>query len=118
MATRPADIVRDKTGQVLIQWTNITENDTGGVVDISDFTDVIMDFEASGSFGGGSVTLLGGLVAANQNILTTSAGDNATLSAGGLFSIVQSPRFISIPSPTGTGASIDVNVLVRYGRQH
>jgi len=100
-------------GRVLVTWTPLLVNDTGGPVDIADFPD--RTFQLVGTFGvGGSVTLEGSNAGVTYAALTDPQGNAITKTAASIETVTEAPRYIRPNATAGDGTtSLTVTIFAR-----
>lgn len=101
-------------GVVIVQWLNVTENDTcesyedGGGSDKS--------IHIVGSFGGGSVSLLGSNDGTNFPILKDLEGNAITASSEIITTVRDNVLYFKPGQPGGTSVSVNIHLLSKAVR--
>lgn len=103
------------SGGVLYKWETITENDTcKPVFPGTSYND--KTFQATGTFGAGTIALRGTLNSAETTVtnfgaLNDHAGDAIAPSAAGVFTVAENCLQYAPGTPTGTSVSINAWLL-------
>ena len=90
-------------------WSSMLKDDDGGPVRLAVYSD--RSIQLTGTFGGASVTIGGSNDGITYHALSTPAGDALTLSAAGLYQILELPVFIK-PRVFGGDGTTNINVIL------
>ncbi len=111
MATIPGVYQEAGKGSVKVTWTAITENDTGGVQQVHRYPDKTI--QATGTFGGATVTLQGSNDGTNFTDMVDPQGNTIAFASAGIEQVLENPEYVRIAVSGGAATSINVSMLCR-----
>ena len=110
MAVKAVTYVLNNKGVVEAFWDNLTNNDTGTPIDVSDRPDRTVSVQ--GTFGGATMTLQGSMDGGTTYFtLSDNLGAPIALTVAGTVLVAQNTKTIR-PNVTGGGGTTDLDVYV------
>jgi len=92
---------------VMASWDNLDESDTGpAAMEVTEYDSAVV--QVIGTFNGGTVVLQGSNDGVNWATVQDIAGDAISLTAAGISSLRDLPRYLRPLVSAGTGLDIDV----------
>lgn len=100
-------------GVLRIFWETLTEGDSGRSTEAPYISDKTVHFV--GSFGGSTFTLQGSNDNATWHTLNDPTGTAISLTANGMFAVLENPRYIRPLSTGGAATDVDCILIGRAG---
>ncbi len=100
-------------GVLRVLWETITEGDSGKSIEAPYISDKTVHF--FGTFGSTTMTLQGSNDNAIWHTLLDPLGTAISLTADGMFAVLENPRYIRPLSTAGTSTDVDCILIGRAG---
>lgn len=111
--TNPNVHLHDDAGWLLAAWSGLLLNDDGAPVELAAYAD--RSAQVTGVFGvGGTIVLEGSIDGVNYHTLRDPLGNNLSITAAGIKSVLELPRYLRPRVTAGDGTTaLAVTLLLR-----